>query len=276
MRPTTAAGAPLRVPLVLDVPLADVLPDSSTSTPGESLRWVYGDDVGDRWLDEGTRLDYPTMIRAAHRALGEAGALADVRVVVLAVAVPDLQHDRLLGGFVTHLFGDVPFAFAVTDQGSAGPFTALRLAHEQLLGTGGRAVVVALEQCTLPPGGSRRPGRDRVVVIVADHGPLGRAVDDLVVRRTLGTPLGTGSLVVPLDAGGLPRTESSRRPDPDACSTGVWEVLARLTADPVIHEAALLAVDEDLDLRYRCELRLGPVTSALTSTSALEPVGASR
>ncbi|MBD7952114.1 hypothetical protein [Oerskovia rustica] len=274
MRPTTVAGAPLRIPLVLDVPLADVLPDSGASMPGESLRWVYGDDAGDRWLDEGTGLDYPTMVRAAHRALGEAGALDDVRVVVLAVAVPDLQHERLLGGFVAHLFGDVPFAFAVTDQGSAGPFTALRLAHEQLLGTGGRAVVVALEQCTLPTDGSRRPGRDRVVVVVADHGPLGRTVGDLVVRRVPATHPGAGSLVVLLDADGRPHPDGSHLADPEAYSTGVWEVLARLTGDAAVDQRALLVADEDLDLRYRSELRLGPVTDAPTGTPTLETVGA--
>ncbi|MEK8227041.1 hypothetical protein NKG05_14645 [Oerskovia sp. M15] len=197
-----------------------MLPDSGSSAPGETLRWIYGGEAGDRWLDEGTGLDYPTMIRAAHRALGEAGALDDVRVVVLAVAVPDLQHERLLGGFVAQLFGDVPFAFAVSDQGSAGPFTALRLAHEQLVGTGARrrdgarAVHAADRRLTATrtrPGrrdrrrprrgraGGRRPGR-----------PAG-------VRR----PPGAGSLVATLDADGLPRqrapTARTRRRTRRAC-----------------------------------------------------------
>ena len=276
MRPTTAAGAPLRLALVLDVALADVLPDSGSSAPGELLRAVHDGDVGDGWLAQGTGLDYPVMIRAAHRALQDAGALDDVRVVVLAVAVPDLQHERLLGGFVAHLFGDVAFAFAVGDQGSAGPFTALRLAHEQLLGTGGRAVVLALEQCTLPADGSRRPARDRVVAIVADHGADGRAVEELVVVRAPADPLGTGSLVAPLDADRSPRPGGSRRPDPGAYSTGVWEVLARVTADPARDDDALLVVDEDHDLRYRCELRLGPSTAAPAATRALETAGAVR
>ncbi|KFD44257.1 hypothetical protein IU11_04040 [Cellulosimicrobium sp. MM] len=121
--------------------------DGTRRSVAEDLRYVYGEDQPTDWLEDGPGRDYPTMIRAARAALGGHGLLDDVRLVVLVVTTPDLQHERLLGGFVADLFDGGPSTFCVTEQGLAGPFTALRLAGE-LLADGGSGV-----------GASRRAGR---------------------------------------------------------------------------------------------------------------------
>ena len=179
-------GAVLRVRGVVDVPVDDLVPvgDGTRRSVAEDLRYVYGEDQPTDWLETGPGRDYPTMIRAARSALAERGLLDDVRLVVLVVTTPDLQHERLLGGFVADLFDDRPYTFCVTEQGLAGPFTALRLAHEELahggpqgVGLGGDALVLVLEQCTLPPTATRVPARDRVVALVVGHDGTGRPVE---------------------------------------------------------------------------------------------------
>ncbi|MCB7135522.1 hypothetical protein [Cellulosimicrobium marinum] len=310
----SADGAPLRVAHVVDVPVDDLAPagDGPRQAVAEDLRWVYGTDVPTDWLADGPGRDYPTMIRTARDALAARGALGDVRVVVLAVTTPDLQHERLLGGFVSDLFADRPFTFSVTEQGVAGPFTALRLAHEQLVMTGGSALVLVLEQCTLPdPGTVRLPARDRVVALVVGHGVAGRPVEELTVRRAprgdvaaavarataeyarhpgertpdgasgpVGAPTGLrvlGAEVDPADDGddspdGVGPT-SVVRADPGAATTGVWEVLAAREADAP--DVPLVVHERCHGLGYRCTLRLGPRVGhpdAGTRTTAERPV----
>ncbi|MTG90812.1 hypothetical protein GJV82_17990, partial [Cellulosimicrobium sp. BIT-GX5] len=182
----------LRVRAVVDVPVDDLVPvgEGTRRSVAEDLRYVYGEGQPTDWLDAGPGRDYPTMIRAARAALAERGLLDDVRLVVLVVTTPDLQHERLLGGFVADLFDGRPYTFCVTEQGLAGPFTALRLAHEELrhggpagTGLGGSALVLVLEQCTLPPAPVRVPARDRVVALVVGHDGPGRPVEALTVAR---------------------------------------------------------------------------------------------
>ncbi|MFH6689603.1 hypothetical protein QVL82_12325, partial [Cellulosimicrobium funkei] len=188
----------LRVRAVVDVPVDDLAPvgDGMRRSVAEDLRYVYGEDQPTDWLEDGPGRDYPTMIRAARAALDGRGLLDDVRLVVLVVTTPDLQHERLLGGFVADLFDGGPSTFCVTEQGLAGPFTALRLARELLAdggpgvgpagrpgdaGRAGTAVVLVLEQCTLPPTATRDPARDGVVALVVARDGAGRPVEDLSV-----------------------------------------------------------------------------------------------
>lgn len=278
-------GAVLRVRGVVDVPVDDLVPvgDGTRRSVAEDLRYVYGEDQPTDWLETGPGRDYPTMIRAARAALGDRGLLADVRLVVLVVTTPDLQHERLLGGFVSELFDDRPYTFCVTEQGLAGPFTALRLAHEELAhggptgsGIEGDALVLVLEQCTLPPTATRVPARDRVVALVVGHDGAGRPVEALTVARA---PRGSRPAAPAHDIAhepGREATHDARRvvlgvdvdrgevtdldgvvlhADPGAAATGVWEVLAACEEVPgapvVLHERCL-------ELGYRCSLVLGP------------------
>ncbi|MBD5785594.1 hypothetical protein IF650_05325 [Cellulosimicrobium terreum] len=288
MRPTTADGAPLSIELVLDIPLDDLPRGGETARRGiaEDLRYVYGHELDGDWLERGSGRDYPTMIAAAHRALVALDVLDDVRAVVLAVTIPDLQHERLLGGYVADLFGGRPFTYSVTEQGLAGPFTALRLAHETLCETGGRAVVLAFEQSTVPPGTARLPARDRIVATVVRHGSdAGRPVLDLDVRRVPRTSAADPVDLPPTPAGAdLASTGAAavvgsgvvlaaedlapdvHRADPGACTTGVWETLAvQSAAEP---DRAVVVVDACTELGYRCGLVLGPVVTASAPTAS--------
>ncbi|MEV8030273.1 hypothetical protein [Cellulosimicrobium funkei] len=287
---------------VVDVPVDDLAPvgDGTRRSVAEDLRYVYGEDQPTDWLEDGPGRDYPTMIRAARAALGGRGLLDDVRLVVLVVTTPDLQHERLLGGFVADLFDGGPSTFCVTEQGLAGPFTALRLAGELLAdggsgvgshggpgvgsgggpgdaASGGTAVVLVLEQCTLPPTETRVPARDRVVALVVARDGAGRPVEDLSVARASrgsrpvrpGAPARSSDapreagpdvrrvvLGVDVDPADVPLLDGDvvRHADPGAAATGVWEVLAdddALDAPVVLHERCV-------ELGYRCSLALGP------------------
>lgn len=289
-------GAVLRVRGVVDVPVDDLVPvgDGTRRSVAEDLRYVYGEDQPTDWLETGPGRDYPTMIRAARSALAERGLLDDVRLVVLVVTTPDLQHERLLGGFVADLFDDRPYTFCVTEQGLAGPFTALRLAHEELAhggpqgaGLGGDALVLVLEQCTLPPTATRVPARDRVVALVVGHDGTGRPVEALSVTRAPRGPRPAAAaqdvaqvpgregspdarrvvLGVDVDAGEVPDAADDvvLHADPGAAATGVWEVLA---ARDDVPDAPVVLHERCLELGYRCSLVLGPRAVAATSPDA--------
>ncbi|MCR1983599.1 hypothetical protein NSA53_15300 [Cellulosimicrobium cellulans] len=286
----------------MDVPVDDLAPvgDGTRRSVAEDLRYVYGEDQPTDWLEDGPGRDYPTMIRAARAALGGRGLLDDVRLVVLVVTTPDLQHERLLGGFVADLFDGGPFTFCVTEQGLAGPFTALRLAGELLAdgglvggpgvgsvggsgdaARGGTAVVLVLEQCTLPPTETRVPARDRVVALVVGRDGAGRPVEELsVVRAPRGPrPAGRGAsagasdapremgsdvrrvvLGVDVDPADVPVLDGDvvRHADPGAAATGVWEVLA----DDDAPDAPVVLHERCVELGYRCSLALGPWSAA--------------
>jgi len=279
----------------VDVPVDDLVPvgDGTRRSVAEDLRYVYGEDQPTDWLETGPGRDYPTMIRAARAALGDRGLLDDVRLVVLVVTTPDLQHERLLGGFVADLFDDRPYTFCVTEQGLAGPFTALRLAHEELArggptgtGLGGDALVLVLEQCTLPPTATRVPARDRVVALVVGHGGAGRPVEGLSVARAPRGPRPEATeqarvlvdaapesdarrvvLGVDVDAGDVPDLGDGvvLHADPGAAATGVWEVLAACDDAP---DAPVVLHERCLELGYRCSLVLGPRSVAAVSPEA--------
>lgn len=291
-------GDGLRVRAVVDVPVDDLAPvgDGTRRSVAEDLRYVYGEDQPTDWLEDGPGRDYPTMIRAARAALGGRGLLDDVRLVVLVVTTPDLQHERLLGGFVADLFDGGPSTFCVTEQGLAGPFTALRLAGELLAdggssvgshggpgvgsgdaASGGTAVVLVLEQCTLPPTETRVPARDRVVALVVARDGAGRPVEGLSVARAprgprpagRGAPAGSSDapreagpdvrrvvLGVDVDPADVPLLDGDvvRHADPGAAATGVWEVLA----DDDAPDAPVVLHERCVELGYRCSLALGP------------------
>ncbi|WP_171467180.1 hypothetical protein [Cellulosimicrobium sp. 72-3] len=292
----------LRVRAVVDVPVDDLAPvgDGTRRSVAEDLRYVYGEDQPTDWLEDGPGRDYPTMIRAARAALGGRSLLDDVRLVVLVVTTPDLQHERLLGGFVADLFDGGPSTFCVTEQGLAGPFTALRLAGELLAdggsgvgpvggpgvgsgdaASGGTAVVLVLEQCTLPPAETRVPARDRVVALVVARDGAGRPVEGLSVARAprgprpagRGAPAGSSDaprgagpdvrrvvLGVDVDPADVPLLDGDvvRHADPGAAATGVWEVLA----DDDAPDAPVVLHERCVELGYRCSLALGPRSAA--------------
>ncbi|WP_031469277.1 hypothetical protein [Sciscionella sediminilitoris] len=118
-------------------------------------------DTGD---ERGT--GYPAMAEALFDALPE----REFEVVVLAAAVPDLDPSYSLSTYVQAALPGDPFVFAITEQGPAATFTALRCASAYARE---RALVLAFDQSRLPYRCAE---------------PLGDAALALVLGTT-GTPL---------------------------------------------------------------------------------------
>jgi hypothetical protein len=74
-----------------------------------------------------------------------------VDLLVVAYAIPDIVPARSICVRLSHLCPGIPMAFGIYDQGTAAPFTALRLI-KQYAGTGEarRALLIVLEQSWLP------------------------------------------------------------------------------------------------------------------------------
>jgi hypothetical protein len=72
-------------------------------------------------------------------------------LLVLAFSVHDLRPGRQTAAYLSHLTPGEPMAFAVCDQGSAAPFSGLRMAREYAASAGiQRVLLVVAEQAALP------------------------------------------------------------------------------------------------------------------------------
>lgn len=111
-------------------------------------------------LLHGTGNTFSDMVPAILKALLPAAAfVADqphgtcvpTDMVLLGHAAPDMTPNEITGTFVASLLCGEPLAYAITDQGSAGVFTALRLAEQYAQRRScDRAVVLAFDQATFP------------------------------------------------------------------------------------------------------------------------------
>jgi hypothetical protein len=101
-----------------------------------------------------------------------------VDLLVLAFAVSDVVPGRATASHLSYRCPGSPLAFAVCDQGSAAPFTGLRLIREYFrTGNCERAVLVAAEQSVLhyqlgTP--AQVPARHAVVALLCDRSGAGR------------------------------------------------------------------------------------------------------
>ncbi|BAJ32348.1 MULTISPECIES: hypothetical protein [Kitasatospora] len=237
----------VRLERVLSVPLDGERAAFAADSPEaertlRETRAVYGPAAGRDWLDRSSRLTFPTLVRAARTALGP---LPEVDLALTAAATPDCRTDGFPGALLGHLLGGHPTVLGITEQGTAGPFTALRIAAGRIrAGDARRALVLLLEQSTLPAEpGFVRPERDAAVALLLGPGP-GRELGAPVVGRT------------PLDP---PAGAHPVRPDRGGSRIGAWTALAReLPAlDP---DLPLLIADDDHDLGYHCHVLLAPHT----------------
>ncbi|MDT8912951.1 hypothetical protein [Amycolatopsis sp. PS_44_ISF1] len=103
---------------------------------------------------------------------GVAGCRPDL--VLLAYAVPDVHPLRSVSAHVNHLLGGGARSMAISEQGLAAPYTALRLARAfHRSGRCERALVLVLEQTTLPyhdPLVHDTPLSDTAAALVLDRG----------------------------------------------------------------------------------------------------------
>jgi hypothetical protein len=205
-----------------------------------------------------------TFVEMAEALLPSLG-ITDARtgMVALAHQSPDADFRWSPPCRINDLLPGAAVPFAVTDQGSAAPFAALRFVSAYLTGAGiQRALVMAADQANLAYGDLSRP-EDRIdgdamaafLVEPGDPGPgvpvsstvvpaegLPDAVPALLDR--LAVPLGSTLVVagpfvdprsVPTAVGGLAQVEPGM-----PCSGGWTRLLDQHRADPRLPYAALL------------------------------------
>lgn len=226
---------------------------------------LYGTVPDYSWLEDGTAVSYHDMARVI---AGELTAeLADVDLVITVDGSPDCRHQSFPSCLLADLMPGDPMLLGISEQGVAGPFTALRVAYDRLAdGSSHRALVLVMEQSTLPPDeGAVRPARDvAVALLLGPDGamPLERPVVTVDRRGPAGAP---GEPYAPRAEGivagagltGPFRDTVLARAEPGHPCAGVWLALAGLLerADGRPGGQVLLA-DRDPLLPYHCGLLL--------------------
>lgn len=150
---------------------------------------AYATDLGVYLADmlgpHGLALD-PAALKPAGQAYDEmARALIgrivpegeQVELLVLAYAIPDITPGRSAAVRLSHDCPGVPMAFAISDQGAAAAFTALRLIRQYAAtGEARRALLIVLEQAWLPyepPLPAAVPaGHSAVALLFGDTGDM--------------------------------------------------------------------------------------------------------
>lgn len=201
-----------------------------------------------------------------------------VDLVVFAFSVHDVVPGRSTAAHLSHLCPGSPMAFAVCDQGAAGPFTGLRLLWEYTRAEGcERALLVVAEQAVLPyqpPAPAVIPGRHAAVALLC--GPVGSGLIEPPQQQTGVTPerveallatqiaaAGTGSTGLTVVAGGglagyraalgnLPGAGEVVAARPGQPCTGVWWELAERLPGWLATGRRVLLADYEPALGYLC------------------------
>lgn len=157
--PGPGAVGPLRL---ADAVSIDFTADSPTAHDPDLRVFVgdmvrpYGLPLDEDQLRAGAGQSYAEMGEAVINAL--VGPDRPVDVLIEVFASPDVQPGRAASLHLSTFCPGRPFAFALSEQGSAGAFSALRLVRSYLAGEGfERALVIVLEQPALhylPPDGT--------------------------------------------------------------------------------------------------------------------------
>lgn len=241
--------------------------DHATSLTGES-------DLG--WYERSPAVTYHDMAEVVSRSLGP-DALAGVDLIVTVAGTPDCRHDSLPAVVLAARVNDDALVVGVTEQGAAGAYTALRIARSHLAaGSRRRALVVIMENSTLPPGYRRadRPRQDSAVALLLGTqpgpGPLLGPIRISVTGRgeppappdwltSAGTPRpGARTLIA-----GKGLREIAPAPGIDMVPataghpvTGAWLALADHLEGAAQRSRDILVADHDRDLPYLCSLTL--------------------
>ncbi|WUH92907.1 hypothetical protein OG900_24210 [Streptomyces sp. NBC_00433] len=223
-----------------------------------------------------------------------------VDLLVLAYSVPDIAPGRATTTRLSHVCPGNPMAFAVTDQGAAAPFTALRLIRAYA-GRLRRALLLVVEQPSLPyaPGvpvalpatssgvaillGPPTPGTPTtplgpVTTGRASAAEAGAALSALVngadapadpaapATVVLGSALAAQAPLLP--AAHRVLTATAGRP-----TTGVWWELAAELSTPSGEPAPLLLADHD---PLSGTLSVAALTAAAEALPAAAAAGSAR
>ncbi|GAA4435740.1 hypothetical protein ACFQV2_21980 [Actinokineospora soli] len=179
--------------------------------------------------------------------------LTGVDLVVVVDASPDCRHQSLPACHLSDLMGSDPLIIGITDQGPTAPFTALRVAYDRVAaGRSGAALVLVLEQSTLPPeDGSPAPDGDTAVALLVRPGgqlPISRPrITPSTGRTHLDAMSDAGSTLT----GWMPSTYVDAVPG-HVCA-GPWVALAAHLADA--QRGGVLVAGRDL--RYSAEVVVG-------------------
>ena len=182
-------------------------------------------------------------------------------LLILAHAVPDILPGRATATYLSHVCPGRPLAFAVSDQGTAGAFTALRLAREYArTGDVARAVILIVEQASLPydTGTGSVPALHAGVALLTGDRPVAPVTDIAVRAEDVG---GTGMLIAsPAAAKRVSDMDSAVLAPEDQPYTGVWWELAGCLGSM----GNFTVVDFDEQLGYLSALRIGDHSSNST------------
>jgi 4-hydroxymandelate oxidase len=186
------------------------------------------------------------------------GETADL--LILVHAVHDIMPGRATATYLSHVCPGGPLAFAICDQGTAGPFTALRLAREYARGGDARrAVILIVEQALLPydTGTSPVPAGHTGVALLTGDRPVA-LVTDIAVRAD--EVDGAGMLIAsPAAAKRLSPLDNVVVAPEDQPYTGVWWETAA-----ALGKGRFTVVDFDEQLGYLSALRIGDHSSSST------------
>ncbi|MEV6121580.1 hypothetical protein AB0M23_13800 [Streptomyces sp. NPDC052077] len=237
------------------------------------LSEIHGVGLRPGFLDGTTRNSYAEMAAETAGALGPFGGPVDL--LATAHAVEDSDMERSPTGYVCELLPGDPLPVGVSDQGSAAPFTALRLTGEYVRPGGlARGVLIALDQSSRPYTAPVPPERAATadcavgLLLTADEdadtrlaqwtGVRPGAVAGLLAEALAAEPapgvLLAGAGVdpgrdLPGAAGGAGRLVTTARGLP---CTGVWEELARLVPAPGGAPERVTLVEYERALGHLC------------------------
>ncbi|QFZ21229.1 hypothetical protein [Saccharothrix syringae] len=186
-----------------------------------------------------------------------------VDLLVLAFAVHDMWPGRATATYLSHLCPGTPLSFAVCDQGTAAPFTALRLIRDLKPRKG---LLIAVEQAMLPYDSAVPPPVEHRGVAVLCGDGAGARVTDLRQYPDVAPDSvpGQASLRIAELTAGHPGARlvlgdalAEAWPDHPDCvrvpagrpTTGVWWHLAGALRGPA---GPVVVADYDRDLRYLC------------------------
>ncbi len=233
----------------------------------------YGLSVRDDLLELGSGQCYAEM--AGSLLAQTVQAERPVDLLVLAFAVSDTLPGLSSASYLSHLCPGDPMAFAICDQGSAAPFTGLRLIGEYArTSEASRAVLVIAEQATLHhdlAAPAAVPAKNAVVALLcAESGPA--RVDAVRLHADVEPSLAPGLLAADLAilsgerddvtliaGGGIASLDAATpfagqvlaAPAGQPCTGVWWELAGRLTEWAARGRRVLLA-DYDRPLGTLC------------------------
>jgi hypothetical protein len=206
--------------------------------------------VGGNWTDDPELHEYHADLAALHgigyrgevlrRGAGNTFAdmagpmlagLDPVDVVIIAHATPDLDPRVSAGASSAHRFDGEPLVFTVMDQACSVAFTAIRLAGEYVRRHSyRRALVLVLDQSTLPYESAEVLGGDAAVALHLGFDPGGRVRSG----RIPGVAPEEVARVADQVGGGVP-VIGLGQPDRRFPATGIWHGYRPGTSKLLVH-----------------------------------------